>query len=200
MEETAPADHPDRLRWNARYTDRTQGPFTPHPLAERALAMPLPDAPVLDLACGPSGSTLLAASTGRRVTAVDIADVALDLLGSEVRRRNLADLVTLVHADLEVWRPGPSSYSLVLCTGYWERPLFPAAVAAVAPGGVLAWEAFTLAARQDRTGRPGLPPAWCLGPGEPATLLPPDFTVLACEDVGPKRRLLAVRRPEVPPR
>ena len=192
MEETAPADHPDRLRWNARYTDRTQGPFTPHPLAERALAMPLPDAPVLDLACGPSGSTLLAASTGRRVTAVDLADVALDLLGSEVRRRNLAGLVTLVHADLEIWRPAPSSYSLVLCTGYWERALFPAAVAAVVPGGVLAWEAFTLAAQQDR---PGLPPAWCLGPGEPATLLPPDFTVLACEDTGPKRRLLAVRRP-----
>ena len=190
MKESAPADHSDRLRWNARYADRTPGSFTAHPLAERALAMPLPDGPVLDLACGPSGATLLAASAGRRVTAVDIADVALDLLASEVRRRGRTDLVTLVHADLAVWRPAPSSYSLVLCTGYWDRALFPAAVAAVAPGGALAWEAFTLAARQ---ARPSLPSEWCLEPGEPAALLPPDFTVLECEDTGPKRRLLAVR-------
>jgi SAM-dependent methyltransferase len=192
MKKAAPADHADRLRWNSRYAGRTQGPFTAHPLAERALAMPLPDGPVLDLACGPSGGALLAASTGRRVTAVDIADVALDLLDSEVRRRGLTDLVTLVHADLGVWRPTPSSYALVLCTGYWERTLFPPAAAAVAPGGALVWEAFTLTARQDR---PTLPPEWCLGPGEPAALLPPDFTVLTCEDTGPKRRLLATRHP-----
>lgn len=194
MEEvTRPPDaHADRLRWNAKYAGRAEASFTAHPLAERALAMPLPDGPVLDLACGTSGSTLLAASSGRRVIAVDISDVALELLGAQVRRRGLDDLITLVHADLTAWRPEPSSYALVLCTGYWDRALFPAAVAAVAPGGALAWEAFALAARQDR---PGFPPEWCLGPDEPAALLPAGFTVLDREDTGPKRRLLAVRRP-----
>lgn len=191
MEEVAssPAGEADRLRWNAKYASRAEVPFSAHPLAERALTTP-PTGPVLDLACGTSGNTLLAAASGHRVTAVDISDVALGLLDAEVRRRGLGDLVTLVHADLSTWRPAPSSYSLVLCTGYWERALFSAAASAVAPGGVLAWEAFTRAARHDR---PGLPAEWCLGPDQPAALLPPGFTVLDSEDVGVKRRLLAGR-------
>jgi hypothetical protein len=54
--------HPDRLRWNARYASGFVPSFTPHPLAVRALAMDLPDGPVADLACGPSGTVLLAAA------------------------------------------------------------------------------------------------------------------------------------------
>jgi hypothetical protein len=66
---------------------------------------------------------------------------------------------------------------------------------AVAPGGVLAWEAFTLEARR---ARPRLPAEWCLDEGEPASLLPSAFTVLDQEEVpdashGAKRRMLARR-------
>jgi hypothetical protein len=56
------AGHPDRLRWNARYRGNFVPSFRPHPLAERALALGLPAGPVLDLACGPSGSALLLAA------------------------------------------------------------------------------------------------------------------------------------------
>ena len=91
------AGHPDRLRWNARYAAR-EATFTPHPLAVAALALPLPDLPlpdlalpdralpglpVLELASGPSGSALLAAELGHRVTAVDVSDVGLDQLADE---------------------------------------------------------------------------------------------------------------------
>jgi hypothetical protein len=60
---------------------------------------------------------------------------------------------------------------------------------------VLGWEAFTTAARQ---ARPALPAAWCLRPGEPATLLPAGMTVISQEDMpdgqrGTRRRLLARR-------
>src|SRR5882672_4541723 len=95
-----PGGHPDRIRWNARYEAGFLPSFRPQPLAERALALNLPDGPVADLACGPSGSALLAAAQGRRVTAVDISEVALGLLGAEARRRGLGHLITLVHADL----------------------------------------------------------------------------------------------------
>jgi SAM-dependent methyltransferase len=78
-----PADHPDQVRWNARYGAGFEASFEPHPLAARALALPLPDGPVADLACGPSGSALLAAAAGRRVTAVDISETALDLLADQ---------------------------------------------------------------------------------------------------------------------
>ena len=156
-----------------------------------ALARPLPEGPVLDLACGPSGSALLAAATGRRVTAVDVSDAALSLLAEEASRRGMTGLVSLVHADLAAWRPQPGSYAVVLCTGYWDRDLFPAAADAVTAGGVLGWEAFTVDALRER---PGLCPRWCLDPGEPASLLPAGFAVLSQHDRQGTRRTLLARR------
>ena len=182
-----PGDQPDRVKWNARYAAGFAPSFTPHPLATRSLALDPPAGPVADLACGPSGTALLAAAHGRHVTAVDVSEVALGLLGAEARRRGLGDLITLVHADLSAWQPEPRSYALVLCTGFWVTAVFTAAVGAVAEGGLLAWEAFTAEARLSR---PSLPPEWCLAPGEPASLLPPGFTLLDQSDVpGPERPL-----------
>ena len=191
------ADHPDRRRWNARYAGDFAASFAAHPLMVAALSRPLPEGPVLDLACGPSGSVLLAAAAGRRVTAVDVSDAGLCLLAEEVSRRGVTDLVSLVHADLAAWRPRSGSYAVVLCTGYWDRDLFPAAADAVTAGGVLGWEAFTADARRVR---PGLPEAWVLDIGEPASLLPDTFETLSQQELpdaraGAKRRLLAHRLP-----
>ncbi len=192
------AGNPDRLRWNERYTSGAYAAsFEVRPLAEQTFALPLPDGPVLDLASGPSGSALLAAQRGRAVTAVDVSDVALGLLAGEARRRGVADLVTLVHADLLAWQPPVGQvYALVLCTGYFDRAVFAVAASVVAAGGLLGWEAFTLAARRDR---PRLPAEWCLGPGEPANLLPAGFEVISQDDLGAepaaRRRLLARRGP-----
>ncbi len=194
-----PGDHPNRVKWNARYAAGFTPSFTPHPLAARvfgSLAADLPDGPVADLACGPSGTALLAAAHGRQVTAVDVSEVALGLLGAEAMRRGLANLVMLVHADLSAWQPEPRSYALVLATGFWASAVFTAAAGAVAPGGLLAWEAFTTEARRSQ---PSLAPEWCLAPGEPASLLPPGFTLLDQRDApGPEhpvRRQLLARRP-----
>ena len=189
------ADHPDRLRWNGRYGPGFAAPFMPHPLAEQALSLGLPDGPVADLACGPSGSALLAAASGRRVTAVDISDVALRLLDREAHRRGLAGLISVVQADLGTMHLPPRHYALVLSTGYWDRAVFARAAEAVAPGGLLGWEAFTVAAL---TARPALRADWCLAPGEPASLLPAGFTVVDARDLpenerGTKCRLLARR-------
>jgi SAM-dependent methyltransferase len=187
-----PQAHPDRLRWNAKYAGGFVPSFRPHPLAVRALAMDLPDGPVADLACGASGSALLAAARGRAVTAVDISELALGLLGDEARRRGLAHLITLVHADLAAWPAPPRSHALVLCTGWWDRAVFSAAAGAVAAGGLLGWEAFTAEARRTR---PDLSPDWCLAPGEPASLLPGEFTVLDEHDLPERgRRQLLARR------
>jgi SAM-dependent methyltransferase len=193
------ADHPDRLRWNARYGGDYAPSFRPHPLAAAALGLLSADGPVLELAAGPSGSALLAAARGRPVTAVDVSDVGLGLLAAEASRRGLGDRLTLVEADLATWEPRPGQYALVLCTNFWERAVFEQAVPAVAERGVLAWESLTEAAR---AGRPELPARWCVGPGEPASLLPADFDVIDQHDVpgesgqaGARRQLLARRRP-----
>jgi Methyltransferase domain len=188
---SVPEDHPDRLKWNAKYTGDSVPSFAPHPLALRALSMELPDGPLAELACGPSGAALLAAASGRRVTAVDVSEVALGLLADQARQRGLGHLITLMHADLSHWHPAERSYAFVLCTGFWDVATFNAATAAVADGGLVAWEAFTVEARQSR---PSLPAQWCLAPGEPALLLPPDFTLLEQHDRGLKRQLLARRQ------
>jgi SAM-dependent methyltransferase len=188
-----PGDHPDRIRWNAKYAAGFAPSFRPHPLAARALALGQPDGPVADLACGPSGAALLAAEQGRRVTAVDVSEVALGRLGAEARRRGLGHLITLVHADLSAWSAEPASYALVLATGFWNVAVFRAAAGMTADGGLLAWEALTADARRTR---PGLPPEWCLKPGEPASLLPPGFGVLDQGEVPARnRRQLLARRP-----
>jgi SAM-dependent methyltransferase len=187
-----PGDHPDRIRWNAKYGTGFAPSFRPHPLAVRALALDLPDGPVADLACGPSGAALLAAERGRRVTAVDVSEVALGLLGAEAGRRGLGHLITLVHADLSAWVPEPRSHALVLAIGFWDAAVFRAAAAAVADDGLLAWEALTTDARRTHL---FLPPEWCLAPGEPASLLPPGFTLLDQSEVpGRNRRRMLARR------
>jgi SAM-dependent methyltransferase len=187
-----PGDHPDRIRWNAKYASGSVPSFRPNPLASRALALVLPDGPVADLACGPSGAALLAAERGRRVTAVDVSEKALGLLGAEARRRGLDHLITLVHADLSGWTPEPRSYALVLGIGFWDTAVFRAASGGVADGGLLAWEALTAEARQKH---PGLPPEFCVGPGEPASLLPGDFTLIdQADDPHRARRCLLARR------
>jgi SAM-dependent methyltransferase len=186
------AGHPDRERWNARYEGGHPVSFEPHPVAVRALSLDLPNGPVADLACGPGGSALLAAAAGRRVTAVDVSDVALGLLADEAARRGMSDLITVVQADLGAWRPEPGGYALVLCTGFWDRAVFGTAAGAVAAGGALGWEAFTTEARR---ARPGLCPGWCLGPGEPASLLPAGFEILDERDLpGSGKRAVLVRR------
>jgi len=187
-----PDGHPDRIRWNARYAADFVPSFAPHPLAVRALAMDLPPGPMAELACGPSGAALRAAADGRRVTAVDVSEVALWLLGDEARRRGLGGLITLVHADLSAWSGEPRSYALVLCTGFWDPAVFAAAAGTVADGGLLAWEALTAEARRTR---PGLPAPWCLAPGEPASVLPPGFTLIDQSDKpGRERRQMLARR------
>lgn len=184
--------HPDRERWNDRYARRDQASFEPHPLAVQALSLGLPDGPIADLACGSGGAALLAAGAGRRVTAVDISDVALGQLAGEASRRGLGDLITVVQAELGAWRPEPDGYALVLCTGFWDRAVFAAAAGAVRPGGALGWEAFTADARR---ARPDLSAAWCLEPGEPASLLPAGFEILDDRDLPESaKRALLVRR------
>jgi SAM-dependent methyltransferase len=187
-----PEGHPDRVRWNARYAARSGLSFRPHPLAVRALALDLPDGPVADLACGPSGSVLLAAEHGRLVTAVDVSEVALGLLGEEARRRGLGHLVTLVQADLAAWSPEPRSHALVLCTSFWLPAAFAAAADGVADGGLLAWQTYTA---EGLKAHPSLDPRWCLAPGEPASLLPAAFALVDQGEVADRgQRLMLARR------
>ena len=156
-----PGDHADRIRWNAKWAAGSAPSFAPHPLAVRALALDLPDGPMADLACGPSGAALLAAEQGRPVTAVDVSEVALGLLGDEARRRGLGHLITLVHADLSAWSPEPGSYALVLCTGFWDAAVFRTAACWPGRRSPPRPAGGTPASRRNSASVPASPPRFC---------------------------------------
>ncbi|WP_201776667.1 class I SAM-dependent methyltransferase [Allosalinactinospora lopnorensis] len=186
-------DHPDRLRWNARY--RSEGPiFAPHPLVAAAFAAGLPAGPVLELACGRSGSALELAAAGRAVIAVDVSDLALAQLEEEAERRGLGERVDCVSADVPSYDPGGERFALVLASLYWDPDAFRSACRAVLPGGLLGWEALALPEGAAGEHRP-----WHVAHGELGTRLPPGFDVLAEEAVSSGRRrstrVLARRAP-----
>lgn len=183
-------EHPDRLRWNTRY-ESNEPSFAPHPLVAAALSAGLPDGPVLELACGPSGSALALAAEGRHVIAVDIADRALADLAREAGRRGLAGKIDCVVADVPSYAPGRERFALVLATLFWDTDAFRSACDAVRPGGLLAWEALVAPDGEELRYR--------VAHGDLSALLPDHFEVLAAElhASGRRRssRLLARRNP-----
>jgi len=113
-------------------------------------------ASVLDVACGHGRHARFFAQRGCAVTGVDRDAGALQAL------RGLAQTV---HADIEngPWPFAGRAFDAVVVTNYLWRPLLPAIVAAVAPGGVLLYETF--AAGNEAFGKPSRPD-FLLQPGE----------------------------------
>ncbi|WP_410575711.1 class I SAM-dependent methyltransferase [Amycolatopsis sp. cmx-4-61] len=132
---------------------------------------------MLELASGPSSALVEFAARGRSVTAIDVSDAALRRLEQLAMRRDVLARLSLVHADLGAWRADGPNYALVVCRYFWDPAVFLEACRAVAPGGLILWEAPVAA------GRSHVRASWCLAPGEPAALLPPDFHVLRADDL-----------------
>jgi SAM-dependent methyltransferase len=133
------------------------GPSPPSPWVERFAPLVRSGGPVLDLACGGGRHARLFVGRGHAVTAVD-----LDVRGVE----DLRGTVEIVEADLENGRPWPLGarrFAGIVVTNYLHRPLFPALLDALEPGGVLLYETFMRG--NARFGRPSAA-AFLLGSGE----------------------------------
>lgn len=114
---------------------------------------------VLDLACGAGRHVRLFLDRGHPVTAVDIDPSRLAALGDRAG-------LEVIAADLEggaKWPLGARRFAGIVVTNYLHRPLLPAIVDAVAPGGALIYETF--AAGNERFGKPRNP-GHLLRPGE----------------------------------
>ena len=152
-------------------------PFFPNASAwvRRWAGLILPGGRVLDLACGGGRHAVYLAGLGHEVVAVD-----RELPLAPVVRATPG--ITWLQADLEsgAWPfPGEAFHGVVVAN-YLHRPLFDQLIAALAPGGVLIYETFTLG--QARYGRPRNP-AHLLLPGELLELVRGKLRVLAYEDV-----------------
>lgn len=113
-------------------------------LLENADLLPAGRGRALDVASGRGRHALLLAAAGFEVHAVDRDAEALASLEESARRLELP--VTVERLDLETGRPdlGDRAYALVTVFNYLHRPLFPALAAALAPGGLLLYETFTV--------------------------------------------------------
>ncbi len=125
--------------------------------------------PVLDLACGRGRHALALAERGLPCVAIDRDPEALAALSSETRRRGLP--LAPVRADLESDHGIPvraGSCGVILVFRFLFRPLAPAIVEALAPGGLLLYETFTRHQRELAYGPRN--PAFLLREGELRTL------------------------------
>ncbi len=153
-----------------------QGPQESSPWVLRFAGRVPEGGPVLDLACGLGRHGRLFLARGHPVTAIDrdISGIA-DLAGA-------AGLES-IEADLEDGGPFPLAgrrFAGVIVTNYLYRPLIPALVAAVAPGGVLIYETF--ARGNEKFGRPRNPDHLAK-PGELLEAVRGHLRVIAYEDL-----------------
>ncbi len=158
--------------------------------------MPLvrPGGRALDVAAGGGRHSRLLLAHGLGVTAVD---------RDPDQQPDAPGLIKL-RADLEdgsPWPLGGQAFDLVVVTNYLHRPILPAIVQAVAPGGLLLYETF--AAGNERFGRPRNPD-FLLRPGELKSAVAGRLEVLAFEEVElaePRRAVvqrIAARAPDQP--
>jgi tellurite methyltransferase len=152
------------------------------------------DGPALDLACGRGRHALLLASAGYEVTAIDREASALDELRRVAARLELP--VVTQQLDLEAGEVelGSGRFALILVVHYLHRPLFPALVRALRPGGLLVYETFT--EQQALRGQPKNPD-FLLRAGELPRLVAPLRVVRAREGEFDERDVsaLAALRP-----
>ncbi len=167
-------------------------PLEPSPWVVRWAHLLPPGGQVLDVACGSGRHLRWLAALGWHMTGVDRDTAALEAL---------RDVAMVLSADIESgpWPFDGRTFDGVVVTNYLWRPLLPAIVAAVAPGGALIYETF--AAGNGTVGKPSRPD-FLLQPGE-LIRAAQGLHIVAYEDgfLGqPDRfvqRLAAVRLPSV---
>ncbi len=112
--------------------------------------------PVLDLACGSGRNGLVLAQQGVPVVFADRSVADLDHIKRQLSENGWPGRTWLV--DLE--QPGSEplaglQFSAIIGFRYLHRPIFPALLNAVIPGGLVVYETFTTNNR--RFGRPSNP-------------------------------------------
>ena len=124
----------------------------------------------LDVACGRGRHAFWLAQRGLRTYAIDRDPDVVRELNETASRRALPIIASVLDLETGAVRFAPPEYDVIVVVDYLHRPLFPALIEALRPGGVLVYETFTRA--QAARGHPKNP-AFLLEPGELVTLVDP---------------------------
>jgi SAM-dependent methyltransferase len=139
----------------------------------RFAALIAPQGQVLDVACGGGRHARYLAERGLNVEAVDRDAGPLAALAKVAGVRTRC-------ADLESgpWPYEGRQFDAIVVTNYLHRPLFPALLRSLAPGGVLIYETFMVG--HERLGRPANPD-FLLRPAELLEVIDRELTPVAFE-------------------
>jgi len=132
----------DRARWDSRFSEGDWR-LEPFPLLVEHSAL-LSGGAALDLACGPGHNTVWLAELGYTSIGVDISRVGLVQAQALARARGVSDRTAFIEADFDSFRPAPGCCDLIIVLRFLHRPLFPALVRALRPGGLLFYATFNL--------------------------------------------------------
>ena len=151
----------------------------------------------LDVACGRGRHALFLAAAGYPVKAIDRDAARVDTLRALARRLRLPLDAEVVDVEAPEVSLGESEWELILVFQFLHRPLFPALVRALRPGGLLLYETFTT--DQAAKGSPKNPDH-LLEPGELRRLAAPLEVVRHREGEFDGRCVasLAARKPPAP--
>lgn len=178
----------DREFWEERYRSAPQvWSGRPNPQLVDEVA-DLPAGTALDVACGEGGDALWLAGRGWRVTAVDLAQTALDRVDAAAAQAGpeVAARVRTVRADVGEWVPGDERYDLVTSHFLHLPPearahAFGRMAGAVAPGGTLLVVAHHASDLATTIGRPDVPELFFAPEDVVAALDPDGWDVLVAE-------------------
>jgi len=126
----------DRERWNKKYLSENF-PEEPSDIVKNFYRL-AKKGKALDIASGSGRNSIFLYKKGFHVDAVDISDVALDIL------RKKEPNINTIQADLDNFNLPASEYELVLNINFLNRNLIPKIKDSLKKDGVLIFETFVL--------------------------------------------------------
>jgi len=158
-------EHDEKTLWNRKYSEGSHRSRNPDPFLVSAYAEFIEGAgpgSALDVAGGIARHAFWLAERGWKVKLVDISEVGVELARKNITAQQDRPLTNLpTHQppaagkidfevrDLEADNDlGKHAYDLVLVFFYLQRPLFPALISALKPGGFLIYKTYTVEQRR----------------------------------------------------
>jgi len=128
----------DQIKWNNKYQTTPELQKTREPNARfKNLLHTISKGKALDIACGTGKNSLYLAKLGFNVDALDISDVALEILKNKKNENITTKLV-----DLEEYKPEKNSYDLIVMTNYLDRKIIPFLLIGLKTEGILYIETY----------------------------------------------------------
>jgi 2-polyprenyl-3-methyl-5-hydroxy-6-metoxy-1,4-benzoquinol methylase len=124
----------DRERWNQKYANSFTLPTHVIDVVKNYHHLAI-GKKALDIACGMGRHSKFLAQNGFEVEALDISDVAIEHLKSELN-------IDPKMVDFDYYKLQEKRYDLIVCTYFLERKLFPQIKEALMDNGIFIFETF----------------------------------------------------------